>query len=150
MNLHSANDHDLDDKPARKVSVMLVDDDPAFRETVVELLQTHHHDQLDIVGTASSSEECILQAQALAPELVLMDLDMPGRGGLWAIPLLQILFPETHVIAFASNDGKASRRAVAAAGGTALVSKAAWQADLIPTIQRTLAMGDRSATLARD
>jgi DNA-binding NarL/FixJ family response regulator len=144
------NDHDLDDKGVRKVSVMLVDDDPAFRETVVALLKTHQRDQLDIVGTASSSEECILQAQALAPELVLMDLDMPGRGGLWAIPLLQILFPETRVIALTHRDGKDSRRAVLAAGGTALVSKSAWQTNLIPTIQRSLEIDDQHLRLASD
>ena len=69
-------------------------------------------------------------------------LNVPGRGGLWAIPLLHILFPETRVIALTLNDGADSRRAVLAAGGTDLVSKAAWKTDLIPTIQRAVEMGD--------
>ena len=148
MNSDESNGHDLDENGARKVSVMLVDDDPAFLQVVVASLQTHHQDQLDIVGTAQSSEECILQAQVLAPEVVLMDLNMPGRGGLWAIPLLRILFPETRVIALTHNDGAVSRRAVLAVGGTDLVSKSAWQTDLIPAIQRALKAGDMDQSFA--
>jgi DNA-binding NarL/FixJ family response regulator len=136
MNPNESNG--FDEQSVRKVSVMLVDDDPTFLRNVATSLQTHHRDQLDIVGIARSSEECIIQAQVLAPEVVLMDLNMPGRGGLWAIPLLHILFPETRVIALTLNDGASSRRAVLAAGGTDLVSKAAWKTDLIPAIKRAV------------
>ena len=148
MNSDESNGHGLDEKGVRKVSVMLVDDDPTFLQIVVALLQTHHRDRLDIVGVARSSEECIIQAQLLAPQVVLMDLEMPGRGGLWAIPLLHILFPETRVIALTLNDGTDSRRAVLAAGGTDLVSKAAWKTDLIPAIQRAVKVGDMDQSFA--
>jgi DNA-binding NarL/FixJ family response regulator len=119
-----------------------------FSRSLGALLQTHHRDQLDIVGTARSGEECVIKAQALAPEVVLMDLNMPGRGGLWAIPLLHILFPETRVIALTLNDGADSRSAVLAAGGTDLVSKTAWKTDLIRAIQRAVKMGDTHLSLA--
>ena len=142
MNSDVSNIHGKDENGVRKVSVMLVDDDPIFLQIVAATLRTHHRDQLDIVGTARSSEECILQAQALIPQVVLMDLNMPGRGGLWAIPLLQVLFPETRVIALTLKDDPHSRGAVLAAGGTDLVSKAAWQTDLIPAIQRAVRMDD--------
>jgi len=148
MNSDEPDTHDLNGNGDHKVSVMLVDDDPTFLQIVVALLQTRHPDQLDIVGTARSSEECVIKAQALAPEVVLMDLNMPGRGGLWAIPLLHILFPETRVIALTLNDGGDSRSAVLAAGGTDLVSKAAWKTDLIPAIQRAVEMGDQHSSLA--
>ena len=105
MKFDESNGRDLDEKGVRKVRVMLVDDDPTFLKIVAAQLQTLHRNELDIVGTASSSEECVIQAQALAPKIVLMDLQMPGRGGLWAIPLLQILFPETRVIALTHHDG---------------------------------------------
>ena len=150
MNSGVSNGHGLNEKNVRKVSVMLVDDDPTFVQVVTAQLQTHHRNELDIVGTAKSSEDCIIQAQVLAPEVVLMDLNMPGRGGLWAIPLLHILFPETRVIALTLNDGADSRRAVLAAGGTDLVSKTAWKTDLIPAIQRAVNVGsmDQSRALA--
>ncbi len=149
MNSAGSNGHGLEGKGVRKVSVMLVDDDPTFLQIVTAQLRTHHRDQLDIVGSARSSEECIIQAQMLAPQVVLMDLEMPGRGGLWAIPLLHILFPETRVIALTLNDGANSRRAVLAAGASDLVSKTAWQTDLIPAIQRAVNMGDIDQGVAR-
>jgi DNA-binding NarL/FixJ family response regulator len=148
MNSAEPNVHDLNENGARKVSVMLVDDDPTFLQIVTAQLQTHHRNELDIVGTARSSEECVIKAQVLAPEVVLMDLNMPGRGGLWAIPLLHILFPETRVIALTLNDGADSRRAVLAVGGTDLVSKTAWKTDLIPAIQRALNVGNMDQSLA--
>ena len=81
MNSDESNGHSLDENGSHKVSVMLVDDAPAFLRVAVALLQTHHRDQLDIVGTARSSEDCIIQAQALAPEVVLMDLTCQGGEG---------------------------------------------------------------------
>lgn len=150
MNSDESNGHGWDENSVRKVSVMLVDEDPTFLRTIAATLQTHHRDQLNIVGTAMSSEECLIKAQALAPEVVLMDPDMPGRSGLWAIPLLQILFPETRVIALTLNDDAASRRAVLAAGGHDLVSKAAWKTDLIPAIQRAVEMEIMHPSLAAD
>jgi DNA-binding NarL/FixJ family response regulator len=132
------NAHDEADTDARNVSVMLVDDDPVFRQMVVSLLQTHDQGQLEVVGAASSSEECIFQAKVLTPQVVLMDLSPSGRIGMWAIPVLQTLFPETRIIALTVNDGADSRRAILAAGGTDMVSKTAWRTDLIPTIQRAV------------
>ena len=138
MDSDKSNRRDLVEKDVHKVRVMLVDDDPAFLKIVSTQLRTLQRNELEIVGVARSGEECIIKAQALAPKIVLMDLHMPGRGGLWAIPLLQIIFPETRVIALTSNDSENSRRAVLAAGANALVSKSAWKTDLVPAIQRAV------------
>ncbi len=121
-----------------RVSVMLVDDDPTFLRVAVTQLRRTCQKEIDVVGTASSGEECLIEAQLLAPEVVLIDLNMPGRGGLGTIPLLHILFPETRVIALTLDDRETSRKAVLAAGGSDLVSKAAWKTDLIPAIERAL------------
>lgn len=150
MNSKKAVEHDFTENEIHRVSVLLVDDDPAFLQVAMELLQTHHQDQLNIVGTARSSEDCIAQAHALAPEVVLMDLNMPGIGGLWAIPLLRILLPETRVIALTLNDGENSRNAVFAAGGNDLVSKSVWKTELVPAIHRALKTDHMAASLAAD
>ena len=142
MDSHSSNISGLKSNSTRKTSVLLVDDDPIFLQILAASLQANHQDQLDIVGMARSSEELVLQAQALAPKVVLLDLNMPGRGGLWAIPLLRILFPEMRVIALTFSDDENSRRAVLAAGGNDLVSKTAWKTDLIPAIQRIVEMDE--------
>jgi two-component system, NarL family, invasion response regulator UvrY len=126
------NDH------GHKISVMLVDDDPTFLRVTQMMLQKHHGDEINVVGTAKSGEECLTLAQLLLPEVVLMDLHMPGVGGLGTIPLLHILFPETRVIALTSDDWEGTQRLVSAAGGQGLISKSALQTDLFPAIQRTM------------
>ena len=52
------------------------------------MLETRYGDKIDIVGIACSGEESLTLARLLAPEVVLMDLNMPGMGGLGTIPLL--------------------------------------------------------------
>lgn len=150
MDSHESNGHNLDANGARKVSVLLADDDQTFLQVVVALLQAQSRGLLDIVATAHSSEECIMRAQALAPEVVVMDMNLPGLGGLWTIPLLHILFPETRVIALTGEGGAAFRSAVLAAGGTDLVSKTAWKTDLIPAIQSALKAYDSDQSIASD
>lgn len=124
-----------------KVDVLLVDNDRAFLRIAASLLESRLTDQVNIVGTASSGEDCLVQAQQLAPELVLMDLQMPGMGGLRTIPLLRVLFPLTRVIALTFDDGERMRQAVLSVGGSDLVSKSTLKTDLIPAIQRALGKG---------
>jgi DNA-binding NarL/FixJ family response regulator len=121
-----------------KISVMLVDDDPSFLRITETVLKTRHGDEIDVVGTARSGEECLTLAQLLAPEVVLIDLHMPGIGGLGTIPLLHILFPQTHVIALSSDEGDRPKRLVLAAGGQDLVPKSAVRTNLFAAIQRVV------------
>ncbi len=121
-----------------RISVMLVDDDPIFLRITEQLLKTFYGDKIDVVGTAKSGEECLTLAQLLAPEVVLIDLNMPGIGGLGTIPLLHILFPQTRVIALTSDEGDRPRRLVLAAGGRDLVPKSTVRTHLIPAIQRAM------------
>jgi DNA-binding NarL/FixJ family response regulator len=117
---------------------MLVDNDKAFLQIARTLLQTRMPEEIDIVGTATTGEDCLVQAQSLAPEVVLMDLQMPGMGGLRTIPLLHVLYPDTRVIALTFDGRERTRQAVLAAGGSDLISKGALRADLIPAIRRAI------------
>ncbi len=118
-----------------KTSVMLVDDDPAFLRILKALLLTHYGDKVDIVGTAGSGEECLNLAQLLAPKVVLLDLNMPGMGGLGTIPLLHILFPEMRIIALTHDSREKTRQAVLAAGGSDMIPKSDLKTYLIPAIE---------------
>lgn len=121
-----------------KISVMLVDDETTFLRIETLFLETHYRNEIHVVGTASGGEECLAKAQLLAPEVVLIDLNMPGLSGLQTIPLLRIMFPEMRIIALTLNDSQHSRRAVLAAGGNELVSKATMSTDLMPAIRRVM------------
>ena len=118
-----------------KISVMLVDDDPALLRVMKRLLRQEYGNRVNIVGAASSAEECLSLAQVFVPQVVLMDLNMPGLRGLGTIPLLHILFPEMRVIALAFDGRAESRQAVLAAGGSDLIVKSDLDTYLIPAIE---------------
>lgn len=125
-----------------KTSVLLVDDEPTFLRIATLFLQTHYSKEVDVIGTASSGEECLAQAQTLAPDVILLDLSMPGLSGLQTIPLLRIMFPEMGIIALTLNDAEVYRKAVVAAGGNDLVSKATMHTDLMPAIRKVVEEGE--------
>ncbi len=123
----------------RKISILMVDDEPTFLRIAQLFLETHYGHEVEILCTARSGEEALSKAQLLAPQVVLIDLNMPGLSGLQTIPLIRIMFPEMRVIALTLNDDERSRRAVIAAGGNDLVSKTRMSTDLMPTIRRVMA-----------
>lgn len=122
----------------RRINIMLVDDETTFLRIETLFLETHYKSEIHVLGSATSGEECLAKAQLLAPEVILIDLNMPGLSGLQTIPLLRIMFPEVRIIALTLNDGENSRRAVLAAGGNELVSKATMSTDLMPAIRRVM------------
>ncbi len=122
-----------------KTTVMLVDDEPTFLRITQLFLETHYGQEIEVLGTARSGEEALAQAPMLAPQLILIDLNMPGLSGMQTIPLMRILFPEMRIIALTLNDSDKSRQAVLAAGGNELVSKMRMSTDLLPAIRRVMA-----------
>ena len=80
--------------------VLIVDDHPLTREALAGLLAQHG---FDVVGQAASGEEAIEQARELEPELVLLDLSMPGLGGLGALPLLRAAAPGCEVVVLTAS-----------------------------------------------
>jgi DNA-binding NarL/FixJ family response regulator len=75
--------------------VLLADDHPLFLDGLRNLLAAH---AIDVVGTASDGETAVAQARALRPDIVLMDIDMPGMGGLAATRVLAAEMPEIKVV----------------------------------------------------
>src|SRR5205809_6838705 len=77
------------------VRVLVVDDDPGFREALAELLRTHG---LDVVGTAGSGELAIQTVTAAPPDVVLMDMQMPGLSGSETAARLSEIAPAVRVL----------------------------------------------------
>ena len=65
---------------ADHVQVLVVDDHPLFRQGVVQAL--NNSDTFRVVGEASSGEEALAMSRELLPDLVLLDVSMPGWSGL--------------------------------------------------------------------
>jgi len=125
------------------ISLLLVDDSPTFLRLVSRFLSEQYPDELVIAGLASGGEAGLAQAHALRPDIVLIDLAMPGLPGLKAIPLLRAALPNLGIIALTLMEPNGYRQAAFAAGADEFVSKATLATDLLPAIRRVWQFGRR-------
>jgi DNA-binding NarL/FixJ family response regulator len=80
--------------------ILLVDDHPLTRSALAGLLNQHG---FDVVGEAEDGEEAIECATRLHPDLILLDLSMPGLDGLSALPRLRDAAPECEVVVLTAS-----------------------------------------------
>jgi len=80
---------------APPVTVLIVDDQAPFRLAAKAVLR--RTPGFDLVGEAASGEDAVIQAQALRPELVIMDINMPGINGIEATRQIVASTPEAVV-----------------------------------------------------
>ena len=83
-----------------KIRVVIIDDHPMMRSGIKAYLATAN--TVECVGEASSGEEGVALCQTLQPQVVLMDLRMPGMGGVAAIQALRVHCPNTRIISLTS------------------------------------------------
>ena len=83
-----------------RMRILLADDHPITREALAALLGQH---DFTIVGEAGDGEEAIELARKLQPQLVLLDLSMPGLGGLEALPRIRDAAPECEVVVLTAS-----------------------------------------------
>jgi len=97
------------------VRVLLVDDHPITRDALAALLAQHG---FDVAGEASDGEDAVELARRLSPQLVLLDLSMPGLSGLEALPQIREAAPECEVVVLTAS-GTEENLLAAIRGGAA-------------------------------
>lgn len=103
------------------ISVVVVDDHDLLREGVVGALS--QIDDIEVVGEANNGETAVRLVAELSPDVVVMDLVMPGGSGLDAIRSISADHPDTRLLALTSfTDGSLVRRAIEA-GATSFLFK---------------------------
>ena len=122
--------------------VLIVDDDDLFRRAVRTLLETDR--RLTVVGEAADGEQAIKVAAELAPDVILMDLDMPEVGGLEAITQLARQTPSPRVIVLTGSNDPRSIELAQSAGAARYLLKS-HIADLCGLV---VAVGRRDADAA--
>jgi len=115
------------------ISILIVDDHPVVRQGIKSFLEVQG--ELEVKGAVSNGEEAIKAVEELQPDVVLMDLVMPGMDGIEAIRCIKSLRPNTRVIVMTSfaQDNKVFPAIKAGADGYLL--KDILPADLLEAIK---------------
>jgi len=116
-----------------RIRVLLVDDHVLVREGIRTLLEQYA--DVTVVAEAGDGREALALAERLAPDVVLMDFNMPKMNGIEATKLITQRQPETVVIGLSVNDQEQVRREMVAAGAVDLLSKGAPPDDLYQLIK---------------
>jgi signal transduction histidine kinase len=117
-----------------KIRVMLADDDAGLREALADTVRSAP--DLELVGDAADAAGAIQLAEAARPDVVLMDVRMPGGGGVTATQELHQKHPEIQVVALSTHEDKASVLKMLEAGAVAYVVKGVPEPEIIDAIRR--------------
>ena len=84
------------------IRVLIVDDHPMVAEGIQSILESYP--DIDVVGTLGTGQEAVDQTANLAPDVILMDLNMPGLGGLSATEIILERLPDTRILILSMHD----------------------------------------------
>jgi DNA-binding NarL/FixJ family response regulator len=113
----------------QRAKVLLVDDDARFVRRVRQFLASET--ELEIVGDVGDGQEAIRAARELKPDLVLMDVRIPGMTGLEATQHLKAEMPDLTVVILTLFDLQEYREAALACGASAFLPKRDMQSRLL-------------------
>jgi DNA-binding NarL/FixJ family response regulator len=108
------------DKANVSERVLIVDDHPLTRDALSALLAQQG---FDVVGEAEDGRRAIAEAEVLQPDLVLLDLAMPGMDGISALPRIRDSAPGCEVVVLTASDGEESLLAAIRAGASGYLLK---------------------------
>lgn len=115
------------------LKILLVDDHPIVREGLKTLILTQP--DMEVIGEASDGQEACQQASLLQPDLVIMDISMPGLSGTQATERLCRECPKVKVLVLTIHEDKGYIRQLLAAGAAGYVLKRAAGEELIHAIR---------------
>jgi len=122
------------------IRVLIVDDHAVVRAGLKLLVDAE--EDLEVVGEAPSGREAIFEARSAKPDVILMDVMMPGETGLHTLPALLHEHPETKILILSMEDDPRYVREAFAAGANGYVLKEAAETELIGAI-REVSRGGR-------
>ncbi|MES2148425.1 MAG: response regulator [Pseudomonadota bacterium] len=119
------------------ISVLLVDDHSLFRSGIRSLLQ--RHPEFNVVGEAADGVEGIKRAQQLQPDVVLLDLNMPGMSGVETLQLMRQDCPHTAILMLTVSEDASDLSVAMRAGACGYLIKNIETDTLVRGIRRAAA-----------
>ena len=113
--------------------VLIADDHPLFRHGIAALLQALP--EFEVVGEATSGEEVVALAEQLQPDVILMDIHMPGLNGIAATRLILHTSPHIRILMVTMSEDDASVFTAMRAGARGYVLKDAQKDDMLRAIR---------------
>lgn len=127
---------DEGDAGSARVRVLVADDHPMWREAVARDLAEAGY---DVVATASNGAEAVRRAAAVRPHVVVLDLQMPGTGGVEATRQLIAADPSSRVLVLSASGEQSDVLEAVKAGATGYLVKSASRDELLDAVTRTAA-----------
>ncbi|MCR4405548.1 MAG: response regulator transcription factor [Anaerolineae bacterium] len=115
------------------IKVLIAEDNAAYRQSFSRMLQ--QEEGIEVLEPARDGREAVEKSEYLRPDVVLMDIDMPERGGLWATRTIRERWPRVKVIILSFHSGEAFRAWAREVGTIAFLSKDADPEEIIRAIR---------------
>jgi DNA-binding NarL/FixJ family response regulator len=122
-----------------QIKILIADDHTLVREGIGAVLRLY--DDVEVVGEASDGKEAIDKTEKVKPDIVLMDISMPGLGGLEATLEIKKRFPDVKVLILTQYDDVEYVDRMLKAGVSGYILKSAIGSELISAIRSVVAGG---------
>lgn len=126
-------------EPRSTVRLLIVDDHPVLRAGLANLLQLEA--DFDVVGQAGSGEAAVRLWERLRPDVCLLDLSMPGMGGLESLRRILAIATDARILVLTSSESAADARLALQAGACGYLTKNVEHAEIVSTIREAHAGG---------
>jgi DNA-binding NarL/FixJ family response regulator len=120
----------MDQKP----TVLVIEDHPEMRKAIVSLVSS----ACSIAGEVDNGNAALSTAQALHPNVILLDISLPGKSGLQILPECRTALPEAAIIMVTNNIEPVYREEAFNRGADGFVDKSRLSTELLPAISAAL------------
>ena len=117
---------------AGRIKVMVVDDHPIMRDGLRDALEASG--RLEVVGLAGDGDEAVRTVEGLGPEVIVMDVMMPGKDGIDACREIMELLPDTRVLMLTASAEEDAVIEAVAAGATGYLQKYSPPEELVEAV----------------
>ena len=117
----------------KRIRLLLVDDHPIVREGIKSALSTKNN--ISIVGEAATGEEAMVKAKKLLPDVILMDINMPGMSGLETSRRLRKSVPDSKILALTMHENREYVLEMSQLGARGYVFKDSSPSELLRAIE---------------